>query len=388
MEMSLIPYGRQDIQQDDIDAVIRVLNSDFLTQGPTVPKFEDTVKNYCSAEHAVAVNSATSALHISLLAIGIKSGDQVWTSPNTFVATANAALYCGATIDFVDIDPSTYNLCPLALEKKLKIAKKKGSLPQVVIPVHLTGQPCDMRAIYNLSLKYGFNIIEDASHAIGGSYANEKIGNCRFSDITIFSFHPVKIITSAEGGMALTNNKVFYQRLKLFRSHGITRDPNSMTYKPDGPWYYEQVELGYNYRMNDIQAAIGLSQMDRIDDYIKKRHLIAKKYDINLRNIPIILPKQISQSHSSYHLYVVRLLKSNSVKHLDIFKTMRERIIVNLHYIPVYRHPYYKKLGFRKEDFPHAEAYYNTAISLPIFPTLSDKDLQYVINTISEILSK
>ena len=384
-----IPYGRQDIQDSDIEAVVAVLKSDYLTQGPTIPNFENAVKKYCKSKHAVAVNSATSALHISLLALGVGKGDCVWTSPNTFVATANSALYCGADVDFVDIDSHTYNISVQALATKLEIAAQNGSVPKVVIPVHLTGQPCDMQAIHALSVEYGFYIVEDASHAIGGRYRNGSIGNCEFSDITVFSFHPVKIVTTAEGGIALTNDNNLAMRLQLFRSHGITRDPDLMTHEPDGPWYYQQVELGYNYRMTDLQAALGLSQMERLDDYIKRRHAIAERYNNELENLPFKLPQQMEYGYSSYHLYVIRINLSAKVAHKAIFEELRENgILVNLHYIPVHTQPYYQKLGFRVGDYPEAEAYYREAISLPMYPNLSDDEQGYVIRTLQKVMAK
>ena len=384
-----IPYGRQDIQDSDIEAVVAVLKSDYLTQGPTIPNFENAVKKYCKSKHAVAVNSATSALHISLLALGVGKGDCVWTSPNTFVATANSALYCGADVDFVDIDSHTYNISVQALATKLEIAAQNGSVPKVVIPVHLTGQPCDMQAIHALSVEYGFYIVEDASHAIGGRYRNGSIGNCEFSDITVFSFHPVKIVTTAEGGIALTNDNNLAMRLQLFRSHGITRDPDLMTHEPDGPWYYQQVELGYNYRMTDLQAALGLSQMERLDDYIKRRHAIAERYNNELENLPFKLPQQMEYGYSSYHLYVIRINLSAKVAHKAIFEELRENgILVNLHYIPVHTQPYYQKLGFRVGDYPEAEAYYREAISLPMYPNLSDDEQGYVIRTFQKVMAK
>jgi len=380
-----IPYGRQDIQDSDIEAVLAVLKSDYLTQGPTIPNFENAVKKYCKSKHAVAVNSATSALHISLLALGVGKDDCVWTSPNTFVATANSALYCGADVDFVDIDPHTYNISVQALAAKLEIAAQNGSVPKVVIPVHLTGQPCDMQAIHALSIEYGFYIVEDASHAIGGRYRNGSIGNCEFSDITVFSFHPVKIVTTAEGGIALTNDNNLAMRLQLFRSHGITRNPDLM----HGPWYYQQVELGYNYRMTDLQAALGISQMERLDDYIKRRHAIAECYNTELENLPFKLPQQMEYGYSSYHLYVIRINLSAKISHKAIFEELRENgILVNLHYIPVHTQPYYQKLGFRVGDYPEAEAYYREAISLPMYPNLSDDEQGYVIRTLQKVMAK
>ena len=388
--MSVIPYGRQDVNQADIDAVISVLQSDFLTQGPAVPNFEEAVTKYCGAQHAVAVNSATSALHIACLALGVDNGDTVWTTPITFVASANCALYCGATVDFVDIDPLTYNLSVESLAEKLVVAEKAGKLPKVVIPVHLCGQPCDMESIYALSQKYGFKIIEDASHAIGGKYKGEPIGNCRYSDITVFSFHPVKIITTGEGGMALTNDVQLAKRMQLLRSHGITRDVDEMTHASDGPWYYQQIELGYNYRMTDMQAALGLSQMSRLDEYVTKRHAIAKRYDQLLAELPVKIPWQHEDGYSGLHLYVIRLKLAEMDKtHRQVFEALRKLGIgVNLHYIPVYHQPYYENLGFKAGYCVEAEQYYVEAISLPMYPGLTDAQHDKVIESIESATTK
>jgi UDP-4-amino-4,6-dideoxy-N-acetyl-beta-L-altrosamine transaminase len=382
--MSTIPYGRQDVNQADIDAVVAVLKSDFLTQGPAVPAFEKSVVDYCGAQHAVAVNSATSALHIACLALGVGQGDIVWTTPITFVASANCALYCGATIDFVDIDSQTFNMSVKCLEEKLVLAEKIGKLPKVLIPVHLCGQPCDMATIYALSQKYGFKIIEDASHAIGGKYKGEPIGNCRYSDITVFSFHPVKIITTAEGGMAMTNDSYLAKCMQLLRSHGITRDESDMTHAPDGPWYYQQIDLGYNYRMTDLQAALGLSQMQRLDEFVTKRHAIAQRYDELLSELPVLTPYQHEDSYSGYHLYVIRLRLA------EINKTQRQvydtiyaaGVLVNLHYIPVYRQPYYENMGFTAGYCPQAEQYYAEAISIPLYPGLTEAQQDQVVAVI------
>lgn len=378
----MIRYGQQDITQADIDAVVSVLKSVNLTQGPNIEQFEQSVLQHVGAKHAVAVNSATSALHIACMALELGPGDWLWTTPNTFVASANCALYCGAKVDFVDIDPRTYNLCATKLEAKLIQAEKNGTLPKIVVPVHMTGQPCDMAAIHALGQKYGFKIIEDASHAIGGKYKGEPIGNGRYSDITVFSFHPVKIITTAEGGMALTNNDKLATRLGLFRSHGITRDPALMTKPMDGPWYYQQVELGYNYRMTDIQAALGVSQMTRLDSYVAKRHEIATRYNELLRDLPITLPWQHPDSYSAYHLYVIRLqLDQIKTTHLKVFEALRAaNIMVNLHYIPVHTQPYYQQFGFKEGDFPEAEQYYREAISIPMHPSLTKQEQNFVIN--------
>ena len=342
--MSNIPYARQDINQADIDAVVAVLHSDILTQGPVVPAFENSVANYCKAKHAVAVNSSTSALHIACMALGVGKGDIVWTSPITFVASANCALYCGATVDFIDIDKRTYNLSLERLAEKLAVAEKVGKLPKVVIAVHLCGQPCDMAGIHALSQQYGFKIIEDASHAIGGKYKNEPIGSCHYSDITVFSFHPVKIITTGEGGMAFTNDITLAKHMRLLRSHGITRASTDLQPRPAGEiWNYQQIDLGFNYRMTDIQAALGLSQMTRLDEFVTKRYAIAKRYDQLLSELPLLTPYQHEDGYSSYHLYVIRL------KLAKINKTQRQvydaiyaaGVLVNLHYIPVYRQPHY-----------------------------------------------
>ena len=384
----MIPYGRQDITQADIDAVVAVLRSDHLTQGPQVPLFEQAVAGHVGAKHGLAVNSATSALHIACMALGLGSGDWLWTSPVTFVASANCALYCGAQVDFVDIDPRTYNLCPQALERKLKVAQQQGKLPKVVVPVHLCGQPCDMAAIHALSLQYGFKIIEDASHAIGGRYQGEFIGNGRFSDITVFSFHPVKIITTAEGGMAMTQSDELAHKMALLRSHGITRDPAHMTHEPDGPWYYQQIDLGYNYRMTELQAALGLSQMTRLDDYVARRHALARRYDTLLADLPITLPWQHPDSYSGLHLYVVRLQLDRVTKsHRQVFEALREQGIgVNLHYIPVHTQPHYQRMGFKPADFPESQSYYAQAISLPMYQTLTEDQQDRVVAVLKGVL--
>ena len=386
--MKNIPYGRQDINQADIDAVVAVLQSDFLTQGPMVPKFEQAVANHCVASHALAVNSATSALHIACMALELGPGDWLWTSPITFVASANCGLYCGAQVDFVDIDPQTYNMCPQALERKLIAAEREGRLPKVIVPVHLCGQPCDMPAIYALAQRFGFKIIEDASHAIGGKYRGEPIGNCRYSDITVFSFHPVKIITTAEGGMALTKSAELANKMALFRSHGITRDPGQMTHESDGPWYYQQIELGYNYRMTDLQAALGVSQMDRLESYVARRHELASRYDELLAALPVTTPWQHPDSYSGLHLYAIRLqLHQVKHSHQQVFESLREQGIgVNLHYIPVHTHPYYKAMGFKPNDFPEAQRYYAEAISLPMYVGLSEIQQDAVLDALRKAL--
>jgi UDP-4-amino-4,6-dideoxy-N-acetyl-beta-L-altrosamine transaminase len=382
--MSVIPYGRQDISEADIAAVVEVLRSDYLTQGPLVPRFESEIAKISGAKHGVAVNSATSALHIACLALGLGKGDWLWTSPITFVASSNCALYCGAQVDFVDIDPRTYNMSPAALEQKLLKAEAEGKLPKIVVPVHLCGQPCDMTAIRALSKRFGFLVIEDASHAVGGMYQGAPIGNCAHSDITIFSFHPVKIITTAEGGMAMTNDDQLASRMNLFRSHGITRDTDLMTHAPDGPWYYQQIELGYNYRMTELQAALGVSQLGRLAAFVDSRHRLARRYDERLAHLAVTLPWQHPDSYSGLHLYVVRV---PSHKHANIFAFLRAKDIgVNLHYIPVHTQPYYRNLGFKDGDFPEAERYYAEAISLPLYATLSDDQQDRVVDVLEKAL--
>ena len=384
----MIPYGRQDISPADIEAVVSVLQSDFLTQGPQVPLFEQSVAQHVGAKHALAVNSATSALHIACMALGLGRGDWLWTTPVTFVASANCGLYCGAQVDFVDIDPSTYNLCPKALEAKLLAAEQVGKLPKVLVAVHLCVQPCDMAAIHALSQKYNFKIIEDASHAIGGKYKGELIGNSRYSDITVFSFHPVKIITTGEGGMVLTQQSELAHKMSLLRSHGITRDASLMTHEPDGPWYYQQVDLGFNYRMTELQAALGISQMKRIDSFIQRRQILAKKYGEQLTCLPVQLPYQHPDGASAWHLYVVRL-KLDEIKrsHREVFEFLRTAGIgANLHYIPVHTQPYYARMGFNKGDFPQAESYYREAITLPVFPTLTDVQQGEIVERLAEAL--
>ena len=384
----MIPYGKQDITQADIDAVVNVLKSDFLTQGPQVPAFERALMDSTGANFALAVNSATSALHIACLALELGQDDILWTTPVTFVASANCGLYCDASVDFVDIDPATYNLCPVALKEKLIRAKKEGVLPKVLVAVHLCGQPCDMKAIHALSIEYGFKVIEDASHAIGGRYLGQPIGSCEYSDITVFSFHPVKIVTTAEGGAALTNSKALADKMALYRSHGITRDEALMENASHGGWYYEQVDLGFNYRMTELQAALGVSQMSRLSEFVSARHKLAARYYDKLANLPIVLPYQLPNTYSGLHLYVIRLnLNEISKTHKEVFDELRENGIgVNLHYIPVHLQPYYQKMGFKQGDFPNAESYYSNAISLPMFHGMTHEQQDEVISKLTQIL--
>ena len=379
----MIPYGRQDITKSDIDAVVNVLKSDFLTQGPQVPKFEKEVAKYCNAKYAVAANSATSALHIACLSLNLSSQDRLWTSPISFLASANCGLYCGAKIDFIDIDSKTYNICVKTLKNKLIKAKKLGKLPKVIIPVHLAGQSCDMKSIYELSKEFGFRIIEDASHAIGGRYLGKPIGNCQYSDITVFSFHPVKIITTGEGGMAVTNNKQFANDMTLFRSHGATRDHSQMSTKADGDWYYQQIKLGYNYRMTDIEAALGINQFKELNSKIKRRHELADRYNLLLKGLPLTLPYQNKNSYSSYHLYIIRLKGKSKKEHKTFFDNLRKKGIgVNLHYIPLYRQPFFKFTKTEYNNFPESEAYYSQAISIPLYSSMTNQDQDKVIKVI------
>lgn len=385
----MIPYGKQSVSQDDIDAVVDVLKSDWLTQGPKVPEFESAIANYCNANHACATNSATSALHIACLALDVSHNDIVWTSPISFVASANCALYCGAKIDFVDIDLDTGNISVAELEKKLILAEQSHCLPKVVIPVHLAGQSCDMQSIHRLAKKYDFKIIEDASHAIGAKYLGKPVGCCEFSDITVFSFHPVKIITSAEGGMAVTNSEQLAKRLKRLRNHGITSEPVEMTEPSHGPWYYQQIELGFNYRMTDIQAALGLSQLSKLDEFIIKRNDIANVYNDTLTHSNLVHLKQSVNHYSSYHLYIMRLVNSDSKHHKSVICHMREcGINAHVHYIPIHLQPYYKNLGFKLSDFPNAERFYKQAITLPLHPTLTPEQQDKVIQTLKNYLVK
>lgn len=384
----MIPYGRQSISDADIQAVVTVLRSDFLTQGQVVPQFEQALAHFVQAQYAVAVNSGTSALHLACLALGLGEGDILWTSPITFVASANCGLYCGAQVDFVDIDPETYNMSIQALAAKLAIAEQQGQLPKIVVPVHFAGQPCDMQAIARLAKQYGFSIIEDACHAIGGQYSALPVGACQYADITVFSFHPVKIITTAEGGMAVTNQALLAEKMQMLRSHGISRDPDKMTHPPDGAWYYQQLALGFNYRMTELQAALGLSQLSRLTEFITRRHQLAQQYQHLLATLPITYQQQVEWGYSAMHLFVIRLsLTECHQSREQVFNALRQQGVgVNVHYIPVHLQPYYQKMGFKPGDFPEAEAYYQTAISLPLFFEMTEAEQNYIVACLQAVL--
>lgn len=385
----MIPYGRQNINDSDINAVINVLKSDYLTQGPVVPKFEKAIAEKVNVKRAVAVNSATAALHIAALSLGLSKGDILWTTPITFVASANCALYCGATVDFVDIDPQTYNMSAAALEIKLRHAYEAGKLPKIIVPVHMGGQSPDMEKIQALANLYGVKIIEDASHAIGAEYKGKPVGSCFHSDITIFSFHPVKIITTAEGGVATTCDDILADKMKLLRSHGITRDTVLMDEPSHGPWYYQQLELGFNYRMTEMQAALGCTQLTRLEEFVDRRNELAEIYDTLLEQLPVSQPKRDLDARSSFHLYIVRLLSKNSGIHRQVFEELRAAGIgVNVHYIPVHLQPFYRAMGFKNGDFPEAENYYKQAISLPLYPAMSMSDLNQVVCSLEQSLKK
>lgn len=385
----MIYYGKQNINCDDINAVEEVLRSDFLTQGPMIERFERCVADYCGVKYAVSVTNATSALHIACLAAGLGEGDVLWTSPITFVASANCGRYCGADVDFVDIDIDTYNMSVDTLEEKLKVAKQKGNLPKIVVPVHMAGQSCDMKRIWQLAKEYGFTVLEDASHAVGADYLGNKVGSCQFSDMAVFSFHPVKIITTGEGGMVLTNNKDLYDKLCLYRSHGITRNADKMTHEADGPWYYQQLELGFNYRMTDIQAALGYSQMKRLEDFVQRRRCLAGRYNSLLKDLPVIPPEVIADAVPSWHIYSVRVqLDRVKLAKKEIFEEMHKRgIVLNLHYIPVHTQPYYEKLGHEKDECPEAMHYYEEALTLPLYYSLTDEQQDEVVRNLKEVLA-
>jgi UDP-4-amino-4,6-dideoxy-N-acetyl-beta-L-altrosamine transaminase len=378
----VIPYARQSISQQDINAVAEVFQSDYLTQGPVVPAFEDAVAELVGAKYAIAGNSATSMLHVACLALGVAAGDRVWTSPNSFVASANCALYCGAEIDFVDIDSETFNMSSAALAVKLELASKSNTLPKVIIPVHMGGQSCDMQSIGSLAKHYGVKVIEDASHAIGGSYNSQKIGSCAHSDIT-------KIITSGEGGMAITQDADMAHNMRMLRSHGITRDESEFEFTNDGPWYYEQQELGLNYRLTDIAAALGLSQLQRIDSFIQQRNSIATRYNEAFRSTQVVAPHIDSNCMSAFHLYIARCDFENlDITRVQLFQKMKEEgVLLNLHYIPIYRQPYFAKMGFDSKTFPNAERYYQQAFSIPMYADLTETDQNAVISSLLNALS-
>lgn len=385
----MIYYGKQNINEADIAAVEAVLHSDFLTQGPAIEQFERTVADYCGAKYAVAVTNATSALHIACLAAGLGAGDVLWTSPITFTASANCARYCGADVEFVDIDDATYNMSVDVLEEKLKAARAAGRLPKMVVPVHLAGQSCDMVRIHELAQEYGFTVLEDASHAVGADYLDTKVGSCRYSDMTVFSFHPVKIVTTGEGGMVLTNDEQLYKKLTLYRSHGITRAPELMTHASDGPWYYQQVELGFNYRMTDMQAALGTSQMTRLDEFVARRRELVARYDELLADLPVRTPYVMEGANPSWHLYVVRVDFARVKKtKAEIFAAMRERgVVLNLHYIPVHTQPYYERLGHKPEECPVSLDYYREALTLPLYYSLTNEQQDEVVAALREVLA-
>lgn len=384
----MIFYGKQNINEADIRAVEEVLRSNFLTQGPVIERFEERVAEYCGVKHAVAVTNATSALHIACLAAGLGPGDILWTSPITFVASANCGRYCGTDVDFVDIDDRTYNMSVTALEEKLRCAKVAGRLPKIVVPVHMAGQSCDMKRIRELSMEYGFRVLEDASHAVGAEYRGKKVGSCEFSDMAVFSFHPVKIITTGEGGMVLTNDVTLYEKLRLYRNHGITRDVSRMTHESDGSWYYQQIELGFNYRMTDIQAALGYSQMQRLDVFVKRRRELAARYNELLKDLPLITPYVIPEAIPSWHIYVVRIdFGRVRKKKQEIFDEMKAKgIVLNLHYIPVHTQPYYERLGHRPEECPVALKYYHGAMTLPLYYGLTDEEQDAIVGELREVL--
>lgn len=383
--MSFIPYGRQSISGEDIEAVVEVLRSDWLTQGPAVSQFETTVADYVGAKNAVAVSNGTAALHLACLAMGLGYGDWLWTSPNTFVASANCGLYCGAQVDFVDIDPITWNMDAAALEVKLRQAEAEGRLPKIVVPVDFAGQSCDMQPIRKLADKYGFKILEDASHAIGGSYKGSHVGSCRYSDATVFSFHPVKVVTTGEGGMVVTNNCELAEKIRTFRAHGITRNPQEMTHEVDGPWYYEQLSLGFNYRITDLQCALGISQMKQLESFVERRSQLAQRYFELLSDLPLTLPSVLDSVYSAWHLFVI-LLDDCGIRR-DVFERMRlSNIGVNVHYIPVHTQPWYRKMGFDLGDFPVAENYYRRAISLPMYPALKEWEQEKIVDELKVAL--
>lgn len=385
----MIPYGKHHIDQQDIDAVVDVLQNHFLTQGQQVPRFEDALGKYCGCQYATAVNSGTSALHIACLAAGVSKGDFVWTSPISFVASANCALYCGAGVDFIEIDPVTRNVCPVQLAQKLKQAAESGKLPKAIIVVHYAGLSCDMQAIAELTRQYAITLIEDASHALGATYQGKPVGSCQYSDMAVFSFHPVKGVTTAEGGAVLTNDSRLHRALGLFAKHGITRDPEFMhpeyeEVQAKEPWYYQQIELGYNFRLSDLHAALGISQLKKLDDFVSKRKALVQRYSDKLSTLPVRLPSETADGSSAWHIYVVELLEHDRA---EVFKQLVAKGVgVNVHYIPIHLQPYYRYLGFRPGQYPKAEAFYNMALTLPLYPTLTIDEQDFVINALFEVL--
>jgi len=382
----MIPYAKQDISDEDIDSVIEVLKSDFLTQGNKVSLFEDIISKRVGAKYALTANSATSCLYLSCLSLGLSKEDILWTSPITYVASANCALYCGAEVDFVDIDPLTWNICVETLEEKLKTARKIKKVPKILVLVHLAGNPCDLKKVFDLSKEYGFSIIEDASHALGSKYSGEHIGSSVYSDISVFSFHPVKNITTGEGGMILTNNQKLSEKIDLYRSHGVTRDKKKMINKEEGLWYYEQLLLGFNFRMSDIHAALGISQMNSLDKFISKRNELSQIYTKELKGLPLTIQRVRKEDLSAWHIFVIHLkLKELKLSRLEIYNSLRNKGIgVNVHYIPVHMQPFYKNLGFNKGDFPNSENYYDGAITIPMFTKLKKKEIKFVIQALKE----
>lgn len=379
----MISYGRQTLSDDDLEAVINNLRTDLITQGPVIKDFENAISEYTQARYVTSTSHGTSALHLACLALGLQAADTVWTSPISFVASANCALYCGATIDFVDINASTLNIDIDLLEDKLKTSKTP---PKILIVVHMAGLPCEMQSIHELSRKYGFYIIEDAAHALGAQYLQKPVGSCEFSDLTIFSFHPVKSITTGEGGAVTTNRKALDLSLKKLRNHGLERDFSDSDEHRDEPWYYEQSCLGFNYRLTDFQAALGVSQLKKLDTFIEKRQSIFNYYQQHLNNLPLQLP--VDDSASAFHLYIIQLKENSAIRRKALYHYLvKNGIKTNVHYIPIHLQPFYQKLGFRQGDFPVAERYYQRALTLPLFPELSINNCQQICQLIDQFFN-